>query len=65
MTFKVTIKDGRVFFAKGYSSLDHIHNNAWMNEGVVHCDGAIVSTSIISLIEVVPEPEAITVIPKQ
>lgn len=55
-TFKVVLKNGLEFTSTGqYVDLAHLYNNAWMHEGALVCDEAIVSIQSIDYIVVVKE----------
>jgi hypothetical protein len=49
--FVVTTLDNDKFITSKYKSIDHLHSNAWLNEGVVVCNSVIISIHNVKLIE--------------
>ena len=48
--FVVTTHDNEKYITSKYRGIDDLHSGAWMNEGVVVCDEAIISIHNIKLI---------------
>ena len=48
--FVVTTHDNEKYITSKYSDIDNLHSNAWINEGVVVCDDAVISIHHIKLI---------------